>query len=189
MHERVVPGRNRRRRGVPAWLSINRQCEFPRATCPTIWSSEPTSRIRTGPFGPQPKGCGDIHGSSYGRRCLINNRPIGYLGRPRGDQHADEDRRPLRLRRRVARTHSALPPPSICAPASSSDRLISFAKCGGRPCIRGMRVRVTDILAMLSEGASHEEILRDLPYLEADDIKAVLAYAARQSDHTVLQRS
>jgi uncharacterized protein (DUF433 family) len=52
-----------------------------------------------------------------------------------------------------------------------------------------MRVRVTDILAMLSEGASHEEILRDLPYLEADDIKAVLAYAARQSDHTVLQRS
>jgi uncharacterized protein (DUF433 family) len=62
-------------------------------------------------------------------------------------------------------------------------------QCGGRPCIRGLRVRVTDILVMLSEGASHEEILRDFPYLEADDIKAALAYAARQSDHAVLQRS
>jgi len=62
-------------------------------------------------------------------------------------------------------------------------------QCGGRPCIRGMRVRVTDILAMLSEGVSHEEILRDFPYLEPDDIKAALAYAARQSDHAVLHRS
>lgn len=62
-------------------------------------------------------------------------------------------------------------------------------QCGGRPCIRGMRVRVTDILAMLSEGVSQDEILRDFPYLEADDIKAALAYAARQSDHAVLGRS
>ena len=62
-------------------------------------------------------------------------------------------------------------------------------QCGGRPCIRGMRVRVTDILAMLSEGVSQDDILRDFPYLEADDIKAALAYAARQSDHAVLQRS
>lgn len=62
-------------------------------------------------------------------------------------------------------------------------------KCGGRPCIRGMRIRVTDVLAMLAEGASHDEILRDFPYLEADDINATLAYAARQSDHAVLQKS
>jgi uncharacterized protein (DUF433 family) len=60
-------------------------------------------------------------------------------------------------------------------------------KCGGRPCIRGLRTRVTDILGMLAEGVSHEEILRDFPYLEPDDIKAALAYAARQSDHAVLQ--
>jgi len=59
-------------------------------------------------------------------------------------------------------------------------------KCGGRPCIRGLRVRVTDILGMLAEGVSHEEILKDFPYLEPDDIKAALAYAARQSDHAVL---
>ncbi|HEY5296895.1 MAG TPA: DUF433 domain-containing protein [Verrucomicrobiae bacterium] len=60
-------------------------------------------------------------------------------------------------------------------------------KCGGRPCIRGLRVRVTDVLGMLAEGATAQEILKDFPYLEADDIKAALAYAARQSDHAVLQ--
>ena len=57
----------------------------------------------------------------------------------------------------------------------------------GRPCIRGMRIRVTDILGMLAEGVSHEEILSDFPYLEPDDILAALAYAARHSDHAVLQ--
>jgi len=62
-------------------------------------------------------------------------------------------------------------------------------QCGGRPCIRGMRIRVTDILGMMAEGVSQDEILRDFPYLEPDDIKAALAYAARQSDHAVLQRS
>jgi uncharacterized protein (DUF433 family) len=60
-------------------------------------------------------------------------------------------------------------------------------KCGGRPCIRGLRIRVTDILGMLAEGVSHEEVLRDFPYLEPDDIKAALAYAARQADHAVLE--
>jgi uncharacterized protein (DUF433 family) len=59
-------------------------------------------------------------------------------------------------------------------------------KCGGRPCIRGLRIRVTDILGMLAEGVSHEEILRDFPYLEPEDIKAALAYAAKQADHAVL---
>jgi len=53
-------------------------------------------------------------------------------------------------------------------------------KCGGRPCIRGLRIRVTDILEMLADGASSEQILRDFPYLEPDDIKAALAYAAHQ---------
>src|SRR3989442_14024584 len=60
-------------------------------------------------------------------------------------------------------------------------------KCGGRPCIRGLRIRVTDILGMLAEDVSNEEILRDFPYLEPDDIKAALRYAARQADHAVLQ--
>jgi uncharacterized protein (DUF433 family) len=60
-------------------------------------------------------------------------------------------------------------------------------KCGGRPCIRNLRIRVTDILGMLAEGTSEDEILRDYPYLERDDIKASLAYAARQADHAVLE--
>ena len=61
------------------------------------------------------------------------------------------------------------------------------AVMGGKPCIRGLRIRVTDILGMLAEGVSHEEILHDFPYLEPDDIKAALTYAARQADHAVLQ--
>ena len=60
-------------------------------------------------------------------------------------------------------------------------------KCGGRPCIRGMRMRVTDILQLLSADASYEEILEDYPDLERDDILAAIAYAAHQTDHIVLQ--
>jgi uncharacterized protein (DUF433 family) len=60
-------------------------------------------------------------------------------------------------------------------------------KCGGRPCIRDLRVRVKDVLEMLASGMSNEEILHDFPYLEAADISAALEYAARQVDHPVLQ--
>ncbi len=60
-------------------------------------------------------------------------------------------------------------------------------KCGGRPCIRGMRMRVTDILQLLSADATYEEILADYPDLERDDILAAIAYAAHQTDHIVLQ--
>jgi uncharacterized protein (DUF433 family) len=60
-------------------------------------------------------------------------------------------------------------------------------KCGGRPCIRGMRMRVTDVLQLLSAGASYEEILADYPDLEREDILAAIEYAAHQTDHVVLQ--
>lgn len=59
--------------------------------------------------------------------------------------------------------------------------------CGGRPVIRGLRIRVKDILDMLAEGATREQILADYPYLEADDIVAALQFAATQSDHPVLR--
>jgi uncharacterized protein (DUF433 family) len=59
-------------------------------------------------------------------------------------------------------------------------------KCGGRPCIRGYRIRVSDILSLLGAGASHTEILEDYPFLEEEDILAVLDYAAIQTDHTIL---
>jgi uncharacterized protein (DUF433 family) len=58
--------------------------------------------------------------------------------------------------------------------------------CGGGPCIRHMRIRVKDILDLLASGATEAEILQDDPYLEAEDIKASLAYAAHQMDHPIL---
>jgi uncharacterized protein (DUF433 family) len=58
--------------------------------------------------------------------------------------------------------------------------------CGGRPCLRGLRIRVSDVLDLLAAGASREEILSDYPLLESGDIAAALEYAARQSDHPVL---
>ena len=51
------------------------------------------------------------------------------------------------------------------------------AVCGGRPCLRGPRIRVKDVLDLLAAGATHDEILADYPYLEPDDITAVLAFA------------
>jgi uncharacterized protein (DUF433 family) len=60
-------------------------------------------------------------------------------------------------------------------------------KCGGRPCIRELRIRVKDILEMLASGMTNEEILNDFPYLEAADISATLEYAAKQADHLILQ--
>ncbi len=58
---------------------------------------------------------------------------------------------------------------------------------GGRPSLRGLRVRVKDVLDLLAAGASRDEILQDYPYLEAADITAALEYAAAQSDHPILR--
>lgn len=58
--------------------------------------------------------------------------------------------------------------------------------CGGRPCVRGLRVRVKDILDMLAGGATRGEILADYPYLEDEDITAALEFAARATDHPVI---
>jgi uncharacterized protein (DUF433 family) len=59
--------------------------------------------------------------------------------------------------------------------------------CGGRPCLRGTRVRVKDVLDLLAAGVSRPDILNDYPYLEDGDITAALEYAARQADHMVLR--
>jgi uncharacterized protein (DUF433 family) len=67
------------------------------------------------------------------------------------------------------------------------DRItIEPGKCGGRPCIRGYRMRVSDLLELIAAGASREEILADYDFLESEDITAALTYAARQTDHTIL---
>lgn len=59
-------------------------------------------------------------------------------------------------------------------------------KFGGRPCIRGLRIRVVDVLDLLAAGLSHAEILAELPDLEPDDIKAAIEFAARRVDHPVI---
>ncbi len=59
-------------------------------------------------------------------------------------------------------------------------------RCGGRPCIRGMRIRVIDVLDLLSNGLSSEQVIEELPDLETEDIRACLAYASRRLDHPVL---
>ena len=66
---------------------------------------------------------------------------------------------------------------------------VEDGKCGGRPCIRGFRIRVTDVLELLAAGASIEEILADYPFLEREDVYAAIEYAARQSDHPILKAS
>ncbi|MBD3273661.1 MAG: DUF433 domain-containing protein [Candidatus Marinimicrobia bacterium] len=58
--------------------------------------------------------------------------------------------------------------------------------CGGRPCIRGMRIRVIDVLDLLAAGMSREEILEELPDLEPADIEAALRYASSKLDHPVI---
>jgi uncharacterized protein (DUF433 family) len=59
-------------------------------------------------------------------------------------------------------------------------------QCGGRPCIRGMRIRVKDVLDLLAAKVPEAEILEDFPYLEAEDMTACLQYAAAEADHAVL---
>jgi uncharacterized protein (DUF433 family) len=59
-------------------------------------------------------------------------------------------------------------------------------QCGGRPCIRDMRMRVKDVLDMLAAGATDKEILDDYPYLEPEDIRVCLECASMQVNHAVV---
>lgn len=64
---------------------------------------------------------------------------------------------------------------------------IEAGECGGKPCVRDYRIRVRDVLGLLAQGASVDEILQDYPFLEADDIRACPHYAALQSDALVVR--
>ena len=67
------------------------------------------------------------------------------------------------------------------------DRITSDPdKCGGKPCIRGMRIRVADVLEMLAANLTHEQIRADFPDIEAEDIQACLQFAAQRASHTRL---
>jgi uncharacterized protein (DUF433 family) len=76
----------------------------------------------------------------------------------------------------------------LLPPMKHTDRVtFNPAQCGGRPCIRGMRIRVKGVLDLLAAGVPEKEILEDYPDLAADDIRACLEYAAEQIDHPVVQ--
>ena len=69
----------------------------------------------------------------------------------------------------------------------NTERITTNPKqCGGRPCIRGMRIRVIDVLDLLASGLSHAQILEEMPDLELEDIQAVLKYARDRFDHPVI---
>ena len=59
-------------------------------------------------------------------------------------------------------------------------------QCGGRPCVRGMRIRVSDVLDLLANGLTPEQVLEELPDLELEDIRACLRFASRRLDHPVV---
>jgi uncharacterized protein (DUF433 family) len=71
--------------------------------------------------------------------------------------------------------------------ANFLDRItVNAEQCGGRPCVRGMRIRVSDVLDLFAAGLTAEEILKEMPDLEPEDLKACLQFAARRLDHPLL---
>ena len=68
-----------------------------------------------------------------------------------------------------------------------ADRItVNPDQCGGRPCVRGLRIRVTDVLDLLASGLSPAEVLEELPDLQPEDITACLRFASRRLDHPIV---
>ena len=59
-------------------------------------------------------------------------------------------------------------------------------QCGGRPCIRGMRIRVVDVLDLLASGLTAQQVIEELPDLELADIEAALRFASGRMNHPIL---
>lgn len=71
--------------------------------------------------------------------------------------------------------------------ATLVDRItVNPEQCGGRPCVRGMRIRVTDVLDLLAAGLSSAQVIEELPDLDPEDIIACLQFASRRLDHPVI---
>ena len=71
--------------------------------------------------------------------------------------------------------------------AALDDRItVNPEQCGARPCVRGMRIRVSDVLDLLANGLTREQVLQELPDLEPDDITACLRLASRRLDHPIV---
>lgn len=74
----------------------------------------------------------------------------------------------------------------VMAPGLLARITVDPDRCGGRPCIRGMRIRVADVLDLLAAGLSRDEVLEELPDLEPEDIEACLRFASRRVGHPIL---
>lgn len=97
---------------------------------------------------------------------------------------------PAVLRFTIRRIAGTRPSIGYAGFMASLERIsIDPAVVHGRPAIRGTRVRVSDVLALLAAGATEAEILEDYPYLRSEDIRACLEYAAAQADHPILTAS
>ena len=71
--------------------------------------------------------------------------------------------------------------------ADIADRITANPQqCGGRPCVRGMRIRVVDVLDLLASGLSQTQVVEELPDLEPADIAACLRFARNRLDHPIL---
>ncbi len=71
--------------------------------------------------------------------------------------------------------------------ASNLERItVNPRQCGGRPCVRGMRIRVSDVLDLLASGLTAPQVIEELPDLTAEDVQACLEFASRRVDHPVL---
>jgi uncharacterized protein (DUF433 family) len=68
-----------------------------------------------------------------------------------------------------------------------ADRItVNPEQCGGRPCVRGLRIRVTDVLDLMAAGLTPEQVVVELPDLEPDDVTACLRFASRRLDHPIV---
>lgn len=117
--------------------------------------------------------------SSLGR--ILMDALIAYLG---------EYNRAPRRRVRISVVVDDVGDGPVRAPPEKAllTRIVTIPEiCGGRPCIKGTRMRVSDIVDMLAAGATRGEILEDFPYLTDEDVSAALAYAARAADHRVVR--
>ena len=63
---------------------------------------------------------------------------------------------------------------------------VNAEQCGGRPCIRGMRIRVSDVISLLAVGLSREQVLAELPDLQPEDVEAALRFASQRVNHAVV---
>lgn len=59
-------------------------------------------------------------------------------------------------------------------------------QCGGKPCVRNMRIRVSDVISLLANGMTTDEVLKEMPDLSREDVQACLLYAAKKIDHPVI---